>query len=152
MQNRVDQIIEQNGAAESALLAVLMDIQGEYNYLPRPALEHVAKKLNVSMSRISYMATFFTAFSLEERGKAAAARRQSRGGAGDAEQAAAADPPRGGLCVIRVCGCHDPCRLSSASSSGVRLRPSWACRPERHARHDRYFRRGSYGPHRRSHS
>ena len=69
MHQRVDQIIEQNGSNESALLAVLMDIQGEYNYLPRPALEHVAKKLNVSMSRISYMATFFTAFSLEERGK-----------------------------------------------------------------------------------
>ena len=69
MQDRVDQIIEQNGAQESALLAVLMDIQGVYNYLPRPALEHVSKKLNVSMSRISYMATFFTAFSLEERGK-----------------------------------------------------------------------------------
>jgi len=69
MEDRVDQIIEQNGAKESALLAVLMDIQGEYNYLPRPALERVSKQLNVSMSRISYMATFFTAFSLTERGK-----------------------------------------------------------------------------------
>ena len=69
MQQKVDQIIEQNGAKESALLAVLMDIQSEYNYLPRPALERVSEKLDVSMSRISYMATFFTAFSLEERGK-----------------------------------------------------------------------------------
>ncbi len=63
MEEMVDKIIEQNGAKESALLAVLMDIQGEYNYLPRPALELVSKKLGVSMSRISYMATFFTAFS-----------------------------------------------------------------------------------------
>ena len=69
MQETVDKIIEDNGAKESALLAVLMDIQSEYNYLPRPALERVSEKLSVSMSRISYMATFFTAFSLEERGK-----------------------------------------------------------------------------------
>ena len=69
MEERVDQIIEQNGAQESALLAVLMDIQGEYNYLPRPALKRVSDKLGVSMSRISHMATFFSAFSLEERGK-----------------------------------------------------------------------------------
>jgi NADH-quinone oxidoreductase subunit E len=69
MEERVDQIIQQNGAQDSALLAVLMDIQGEYNYLPRPALKRVSEKLGVSMSRISYMATFFSAFSLEERGK-----------------------------------------------------------------------------------
>ena len=69
MEDRVDQIIQQNGAQESALLAVLMDIQGEYNYLPRPALKRVSEKLDISMSRISYMATFFSAFSLEERGK-----------------------------------------------------------------------------------
>ena len=69
MESKVDQIIDNYGAKESALLAVLQDIQGEFNYLPRPALKRVSEKMAVSMSRISYMATFFTAFSLEERGK-----------------------------------------------------------------------------------
>ncbi len=69
MQEVVDKIIEQYGAEERHLLAVLQDIQAQYNYLPRPALEQVSKKMGVSMSRISYMATFFSAFSLEERGK-----------------------------------------------------------------------------------
>ncbi len=69
MQETVDNIIDQYGAEERHLLAVLQDIQSEYNYLPRPALEQVSKRLDISMSRISYMATFFASFSLEERGK-----------------------------------------------------------------------------------
>jgi NADH-quinone oxidoreductase subunit E len=69
MNQTVDQIIDRYGGQERHLLAVLQDIQGEYNYLPRPALERVATRMGVTMSRISYMATFFSAFSLEERGK-----------------------------------------------------------------------------------
>lgn len=69
MQEAVDKIIDQYGAEERHLLAVLQDIQGQFNYLPRPALDQVSKRMGVSMSRISYMATFFSAFSLKERGK-----------------------------------------------------------------------------------
>ncbi len=69
MQKTVDKILDRYGNEESELLAVLMDIQAEYNYLPRPALELVSEKMGVSRSRINYMATFFSAFSLEERGK-----------------------------------------------------------------------------------
>jgi NADH-quinone oxidoreductase subunit E len=69
MNDTVDQIIEQNGSDPSTLLAVLQDIQGQFNYLPRPALERVAQKLQLSLSRVSYMATFFRAFSLKQRGK-----------------------------------------------------------------------------------
>ena len=67
--NRVDEIIEQNGCEESSLLAILQDIQGEANYLPRPALERVSEKLDVSLSRVFNLATFFKSFSLEPRGK-----------------------------------------------------------------------------------
>lgn len=69
MEATVDTILDRYGNQESELLAVLMDIQSEFNYLPRPALEHVAKRMGVSRSRINYMATFFAAFSLKERGK-----------------------------------------------------------------------------------
>jgi NADH-quinone oxidoreductase subunit E len=66
---RVDEIIEKNGADASALLAILQDIQGQENYLPRPAIEQVAQRLNVSLSRVYTLATFFKAFSLVPRGK-----------------------------------------------------------------------------------
>lgn len=69
MQETVDRIIDQYGGEPQHLLAVLQDIQGKYNYLPRPALEQVARKLGVSLGRVSYMATFFRSFSLVERGK-----------------------------------------------------------------------------------
>lgn len=69
MQDTVDRIIDQYNGDEQHLLAVLQDIQGAFNFLPRPALEQVSRKMNVSMSRISYMATFFSSFSLKERGK-----------------------------------------------------------------------------------
>ena len=69
MQRTVDKILDRYGNEEAELLAVLMDIQAEYNYLPRPALERVSVKMGVSRSRINYMATFFGAFSLKERGK-----------------------------------------------------------------------------------
>ena len=69
MEQFVDSVLERYGNQESELLAVLMDIQAEYNYLPRPALERVAQQMGVARARINYMATFFGAFSLKERGK-----------------------------------------------------------------------------------
>ena len=69
MEQTVDRILEQYQSSDQHLLAVLQDLQAEYNYLPRPALERISQKMGVSMSRISYMATFFASFSLKERGK-----------------------------------------------------------------------------------
>jgi NADH-quinone oxidoreductase subunit E len=69
MQETVDRIIDQYGGEERQLLAVLQDIQGKFNYLPRPALEHVSRRMGVSLARISHTATFFSSFSLKERGK-----------------------------------------------------------------------------------
>lgn len=69
MEQTVDAILDRYGNQDSELLAVLMDIQAKFNYLPRPALEHVAVRMGVSRARINYMATFFRAFSLKERGK-----------------------------------------------------------------------------------
>ena len=68
-QRLVDDILEAHGNEQSKLLAVLQDIQDELNYLPREALERVAEKMKVPMSRIAGMATFFAAFSLEPRGR-----------------------------------------------------------------------------------
>ncbi|MBU1240176.1 NAD(P)H-dependent oxidoreductase subunit E [Myxococcota bacterium] len=66
---KIDAIIEKNNADETAILAILQDIQGVFNYLPREAMEYVAKKMEVPFSRIAALATFFSSFALEERGK-----------------------------------------------------------------------------------
>jgi len=66
---KVDKIVVGYDAQPSALLAILQDIQRQENWLPREALERVAEKLSVPVTRVYGMATFFRAFSLKPRGK-----------------------------------------------------------------------------------
>lgn len=68
-EERVNKIIDSYGADRTASLAVLQDIQREYNYLPREALELAAERLDIPLSDIFCMATFFKAFSLQPKGE-----------------------------------------------------------------------------------
>ncbi len=65
---QVNEIIDGYDADRTASLAVLQDIQREYNFLPREALELVAQRLNVPVGHVYQMATFFKAFSLAPKG------------------------------------------------------------------------------------
>ncbi len=67
--SKVDAIVDNYRGDAALLLAILQDVQAEANYLPREAVEHVAQRLQVPLSRIYSMATFFEAFHLEPRGK-----------------------------------------------------------------------------------
>ena len=51
------------------LIQVLQDVNQEYRYLPPFAMKYVSEKLNVSLSSVYHVATFYTAFSLKPRGK-----------------------------------------------------------------------------------
>ncbi len=51
------------------LISVLQDIQLEYRYLPREALELVAEKLSVPLAQVYAVATFYKSFSLTPRGE-----------------------------------------------------------------------------------
>jgi len=66
---KVDAIIDSYEAGPASLLAILQDVQDEENWLPREAVDQIAKRLKVPLSRIYSMATFFEAFHLEPRGK-----------------------------------------------------------------------------------
>ncbi len=65
----VDKVIERWGSDPSFLIPMLQDIQDKYRYLPRPALLRLHKKLNLPLTRIYEVATFYKAFSLEPKGK-----------------------------------------------------------------------------------
>jgi len=67
--DRVDQIIEKYNGEASSLIQVLLDIQAENNWLPREALERISEKLQVPMTRILHIATFYKAFSLVPKGR-----------------------------------------------------------------------------------
>ena len=62
--DKLPEIIERYGADKTASLAILQDIQAEYHYLPRAALEEVARTLDVPLTHInaSYVRSHFDAF------------------------------------------------------------------------------------------
>jgi len=62
-------IIEKHGYEESALIAILQDMQSTFNYLPQKALREVSKSMNIPLSRIYAIATFYRAFSVRPRGR-----------------------------------------------------------------------------------
>lgn len=65
----VNEIIDGYRAERTNALAILQDIQREYNYLPRAALELTAQRLGVSKGEVYRLATYFSAFSLQPKGK-----------------------------------------------------------------------------------
>jgi len=67
--SEIDPIIKRYGAKESAILAILQDVQAKEKYLPKEALEHIGERLNIPLSKIYRIATFFRAFSLMPRGR-----------------------------------------------------------------------------------
>jgi len=67
--DKTKQIVKKHGGEKSALIAVLQDIQGEFNYLPKEALTAAGKQMGIPASRIYEVATFYNAFSLKPRGE-----------------------------------------------------------------------------------
>jgi NADH-quinone oxidoreductase E subunit len=65
---QVSEIFDRYPAERTSSLAVLEDIQAEYKYLPRSALEETAERLNMPLSEVYQIATFFKAFSLTPKG------------------------------------------------------------------------------------
>jgi NADH-quinone oxidoreductase subunit E len=66
---RVDQIIDEHQRAPDLLIQILLAIQSEYNWLPQAALQRIGEKLQVPLSRILHIATFYKAFSLVPKGR-----------------------------------------------------------------------------------
>lgn len=65
----VDNIVNELGCKQSAIIAILQGIQEHYRYLPREVFPYLAKKIGVSEARIYSTATFYDNFSLEPKGK-----------------------------------------------------------------------------------
>jgi len=65
----VCEIIEKHGYQKASLIGILQDIQAKMNYLPRKSLVQVAKSLDIPLTNIYEVATFYKAFSLEPKGR-----------------------------------------------------------------------------------
>jgi NADH:ubiquinone oxidoreductase subunit E len=66
---RLDALIDKYRAEQGAVIALLQDVQEEQNYLPRKALEHIARRLDVPLIQLYGLATFYKAFTLKPKGE-----------------------------------------------------------------------------------
>jgi NADH-quinone oxidoreductase subunit E len=67
--SKIDGIIRQYGGRESAILAILQDIQSEEKYLPKETLEYVSQRMQIPLGQVFRIATFYNALSLKPRGR-----------------------------------------------------------------------------------
>ena len=65
----IDNIIEKYNSDHEALLMIMQDISGLYNYLPPEVVALLVEKLGVKETVIYSVATFYKTISLEPRGK-----------------------------------------------------------------------------------
>lgn len=68
-ESKLDSIINEYNGEKGSLISILQDIQAQYQYLPREAMDHVAKRLKIPRVQVFGVATFFKAFSLKPKGK-----------------------------------------------------------------------------------
>ncbi|MCK4307451.1 NAD(P)H-dependent oxidoreductase subunit E [candidate division WOR-3 bacterium] len=66
---RMKKIIEEYKGKEGALVPVLHNINVSYSYLPENILRYISEELDMPLSLIYQIATFYNAFSLKPRGK-----------------------------------------------------------------------------------
>lgn len=67
--HNIDEIVEKYDSEKSALIQILLEIQAKNHWLPTHALMWVSMKLDVPMSHIRHITTFYKAFHLTPRGK-----------------------------------------------------------------------------------
>ena len=62
---KVDSLIDGYADCKEQLISLLQDVQAEFNYLPQDVLIRISQKLDIPLSRVFSVATFFRAFSLK---------------------------------------------------------------------------------------
>jgi len=65
----VQNIVKDFELSERSLVPILQKANDTYNYLPEQVLKYIADQLNIPLSAVCRIATFYNAFSLEPRGK-----------------------------------------------------------------------------------
>ncbi|MFB6290522.1 MAG: NADH-quinone oxidoreductase subunit NuoE [Candidatus Bipolaricaulia bacterium] len=66
---KIGEILEEYGTSRNALLPVLQEVNNRFNYLPEPVLAKLSRELDVPLSHLYKLATFYNSFNLEPRGE-----------------------------------------------------------------------------------
>jgi NADH-quinone oxidoreductase subunit E len=66
---KIESLIDSYVNKKEQLISLLQDIQSEFNYIPQDVLIRISQKLDIPLSQVFSVATFFKAFSLKPRGR-----------------------------------------------------------------------------------
>jgi NADH:ubiquinone oxidoreductase subunit E len=69
IQEKVASIVDKYDADKEALIMMLQDIQDTYRYLPEEALRYIAERMDIPLTQLYAVATFYKAFSLTPEGE-----------------------------------------------------------------------------------
>ena len=66
---KVDKILERLEHKKSNLIAILQEVQANFKYLPENIMTYIGTKMGLSPATVFGVATFYSQFSLEPKGK-----------------------------------------------------------------------------------
>ncbi|HEY97575.1 MAG TPA: NADH-quinone oxidoreductase subunit NuoE [Dehalococcoidia bacterium] len=66
---KVEKLIESYISKKEQLISLLQDVQAEFNYIPQDVIIRISQRLEIPLSQVFSVATFFQAFSLKPRGR-----------------------------------------------------------------------------------
>lgn len=66
---KLDEILDKYNGAEGFLIQLLLDLQSEYNWIPKDAVSVISERLRIPRSQIFRIASFYKAMSLNPIGK-----------------------------------------------------------------------------------
>lgn len=67
--DQIDQIIDKYVNKKGILIQLLLDIQHEFNWIPKEAIERISERLKIPYSQIFRVASFYAALSLKPIGQ-----------------------------------------------------------------------------------
>jgi NADH-quinone oxidoreductase subunit E len=65
----LEPLLEKYKGADGALIPILQEAQGFYGYLPAEVLDSISRALDIPLSRVYGVATFYSQFYLSRRGR-----------------------------------------------------------------------------------
>ncbi len=66
---KVNEIIDKHPAQKEALIQLLLDMQSEFNWIPKEAILSISARLQIPVSQVYRVASFYQAMSLTPRGR-----------------------------------------------------------------------------------
>lgn len=66
---KINEILARYPDRKGNLISILHEVQSEFNYLPEDALRYISRRLDIPITRLYSIATFYHFFSLKPKGR-----------------------------------------------------------------------------------